>query len=88
MINDAVLPSFEKMLMQLVAAPSVSSPSATWDQSNCQVIELLAGWFEALGFAVERMDVPGHPGKQNLIATMGKGSGGLVLAGHTDTVAI
>lgn len=86
MINDAVLPSFESMLMQLIAAPSVSSPSSTWDQSNCQVIELLASWFESLGFAVERMDVPGHPGKQNLIATMGKGAGGLVLAGHTDTV--
>lgn len=86
MINDVELPSFESMLMQLVAAPSVSSPLSNWDQSNSQVIELLAGWFELLGFSVERMEVPGCPGKQNLIATMGHGPGGLVLAGHTDTV--
>jgi acetylornithine deacetylase len=32
------------------------------------------------------MDVPGHPGKANLIATLGSGPGGLVLSGHTDTV--
>ncbi|WP_250656646.1 acetylornithine deacetylase [Alkalimarinus coralli] len=86
MINDVALPSFEKMLMQLVSTPSVSSPSTAWDQSNSQVIAILADWLALLGFEVERMDVPAHPGKQNLIATMGKGPGGLVLAGHTDTV--
>ncbi len=86
MIKDVALPSFEQMLMELISVPSVSSSSTTWDQSNGQVIERLALWFEKLGFSVEVMDIPGCAGKQNLIATMGQGPGGLVLAGHTDTV--
>src|SRR5690606_96971 len=57
-----------------------------WDQSNEAVIQLLAEWLKALGFAIEVMAVPGRPGKYNLIATLGRGSGGLVLSGHTDTV--
>jgi acetylornithine deacetylase len=32
------------------------------------------------------MELPGRPGKANLIATLGSGPGGLVLSGHTDTV--
>jgi acetylornithine deacetylase len=32
------------------------------------------------------MDVPGQPEKANLIATLGRGPGGLVLSGHADTV--
>ncbi|MBF0256470.1 MAG: acetylornithine deacetylase, partial [Gammaproteobacteria bacterium] len=55
-------------------------------QSNRQVIELLAGWFADLGFAVETLAIPGHAGKFNLIASLGSGPGGLVLSGHTDTV--
>ena len=86
MIKDTSLPEFDELLKQLISAPSISSASSVWDQSNSQVIKLLAGWFDQLGFSVEIMDVPGLSGKQNLIATMGQGSGGLVLSGHTDTV--
>ncbi len=86
MIRDITLPAFDKLLAQLISAPSVSSASSVWDQSNCKVIALLADWFGQLGFSVEIMDVPDNPGKQNLIATMGQGAGGLVLSGHTDTV--
>ena len=50
------------------------------------VIEQLATWLEALGFACEIQPLPLQPHKANLIATLGQGSGGLVLAGHTDTV--
>ena len=32
------------------------------------------------------LPLPSSPGKANLIATLGSGDGGLVLAGHTDTV--
>ena len=53
---------------------------------NKAVIELLAQWLADLGFATEIMDVPGYTNKANLIATLGSGPGGLVLAGHTDTV--
>ncbi|MEI6415088.1 MAG: acetylornithine deacetylase [Pseudomonadota bacterium] len=73
-------------MTRLIAAPSVSSVSPAWDQGNGPVIDLLAEWFEALGFCVERQAIPGHSGKFNLLARSGSGSGGLVLAGHTDTV--
>lgn len=75
-----------EMIRRLVAAPSMSSVSADFDTGNRAVIELLADWLSALGFAVEVMDLPDWPDKANLIATLGQGDGGLVLAGHTDTV--
>jgi len=80
------LPSLTSMLEALIATPSVSSVDPGLDQSNRAVIELLADWLETAGFRTEPVAVPGHPGKVNLIATLGTGPGGLVLAGHTDTV--
>ena len=79
-------PSLENMMRSLIAAPSISSVSPQWDQSNAEVIELLAAWCEEAGFAVEVLDVPGCPGKYNLVASLGSGPDGLVLSGHTDTV--
>jgi acetylornithine deacetylase len=73
-------------LSQLVASPSVSSTDPAWDQGNRAVIDLLAGWLEAMGFTIEIQDVTGDGRKANLIATLGSGPGGLVLSGHTDTV--
>lgn len=73
-------------IRQLIATPSVSSVSPQFDQSNRPVIELLAGWLEDAGFAIRIEALPGQPEKANLIATLGEGPGGLVLAGHTDTV--
>lgn len=72
------------MMQQLIATPSVSCVNPDIDQSNLPVINLLANWLNELQFKVEI--VPVDEGKANLIATMGAGSGGLVLAGHTDTV--
>ena len=80
------IPSLLQMLEALIAAPSVSSVSPEFDSSNRLVIDLLAHWCEDLGFAVEILPLPGQPDKANLIATLGKGPGGLVLSGHTDTV--
>lgn len=74
------------MLDALIASPTVSSINPALDQSNRPVIVLLALWLESAGFRVEELEVPGHPGKSNLIGTLGSGPGGLVLAGHTDTV--
>src|SRR5690554_3871754 len=74
------------MLARLISLPSISSASPEWDHSNEGVVRLLAEWLEPLGFTVEIMEVPGMPGKFNLIATLGSGPGGLVLSGHTDTV--
>jgi acetylornithine deacetylase len=73
-------------IQQLIATPSVSSVSPQFDQSNRPVIDLLANWLEDLGFAVRIEPLPEQPNKANLIATLGRGPGGLVLAGHTDTV--
>ena len=79
-------PSLMQMMQHLVGSPSVSSVSPEWDQSNAQVIDHLADWCESAGFAVERLPIAGHPGKFNLVASVGSGPEGLVLSGHTDTV--
>lgn len=80
------LPDFTEQLRQLVAIPSVSCTTPAYDTGNREVVELLAAWLADSGFITEIMEVPGHCNKANLIATLGSGPGGLVLAGHTDTV--
>ncbi|MDP2226548.1 MAG: acetylornithine deacetylase [Moraxellaceae bacterium] len=77
-------PDLRQMLAALIATPSVSCTDPALDQGNRGVIDQLATWLSDLGFACEIMEV--LPGKANLIATLGTGPGGLVLAGHTDTV--
>ncbi len=79
-------PLLLSMLKDLIATPSVSSVNPEWDQSNREVVELLAGWLGELGFRIEVLEVPGNPGKSNLVASAGSGPDGLILAGHTDTV--
>ena len=74
------------MIDALVSTPSVSSPDASRDQGNLAVIEQLASWLSDAGFDIEVMPLPNDNSKANLIATLGSGSGGLVLSGHTDTV--
>lgn len=77
-----------QMIADLVAIPSVTCTNPKQDQSNLPVVELLANWFSHYGFACEIMPVA--DGKANLIAVLTNGAtdlaGGLVLAGHTDTV--
>jgi acetylornithine deacetylase len=80
------IPALLDMISDLIATPSVSSVNPALDQGNLAVIELLANWLEGSGFEIEIMHLAGKPGKANLIATLGSGGGGLVLAGHTDTV--
>ena len=84
------MPNSEKLIIQqlrqLVATPSVSSTDPHWDQGNRAVIDLLASWLADLGFRTEIQPVSADGSKANLIATLGSGPGGLVLAGHTDTV--
>lgn len=77
-------PNLTAMLQALVAIPSVSSANPALDTSNRPVIELLASWLETLGFDIKIQELGEQ--KANLIATLGSGPGGLVLAGHTDTV--
>ncbi|MDR0279728.1 MAG: acetylornithine deacetylase [Paucimonas sp.] len=78
------LPSLKDQFAALIAAPSVSCTQPDLDQSNRAVIDLLATWLGDLGFSCEIQEVT--PGKFNLLASYGSGPGGLVLAGHSDTV--
>lgn len=80
------LPKFTELYQQLILAPSISSTEKSLDLSNKAVIDLLADWFAQLGFKINITSVPNEPGKYNLVATYGQGDGGLLLAGHTDTV--
>jgi acetylornithine deacetylase len=54
--------------------------------SNRPVIDWLANLLEEEGFTVRIQPIADAPGKANLVATLGSGADGLVLAGHTDTV--
>jgi acetylornithine deacetylase len=74
------------MLESLIGLPSISSAKPGLDMSNRPVIDWLANLLETEGFSVRIQPVPGETGKANLIATLGTGPDGLVLAGHTDTV--
>ncbi len=85
-VNSKLL--FER-LNEVVSLPSVSSANTSIDTSNKAVIDYLANLFEAMGFDCELIPIPGSEAtKFNLIATLGSGPGGLVLAGHTDTVPL
>ncbi len=75
---------FKQRLHQLISQPSVSSAIEQHDMSNETVIDTLATWLEPLGFKCDKQRV--SPGKFNLIAVLGSGTGGLVLSGHSDTV--
>lgn len=78
----------------LISRPSVSSANPALDTSNVPVIDYLAQCFEDLGFRTEQIASPctsaltAGNAKRNLLATRGEGPGGLVLAGHTDTVPL
>ena len=88
------MPKLIQNLEDLIALPSISSSNPALDTSNRPVIDLLAERLADLGFAIEIQTVTDGcvnganttAAKYNLIATLGSGSGGLVLAGHTDTV--
>lgn len=80
------LPPFIELYRALIATPSISATDSALDQSNEALINLLAGWFGDLGFRVEVQPVPHTRNKFNLLASIGQGRGGLMLAGHTDTV--
>jgi len=79
-------PAFINMYQQLIAEPSISALDPQLNMSNRSTIMLLANWCESLGFQVEITELESAPGKFNLLAKRGEGDGGLMLAGHTDTV--
>jgi acetylornithine deacetylase len=78
--------SFIELYRNLIATPSISAFNAELDQTNRPVIDLLGGWFSDLGFNISIQPVPDSRNKYNLLAKIGSGEGGLLLAGHSDTV--
>ena len=82
----AKTPDIKSLINSLLSTPSISCTSADIDQGNLHVINQLADWFENLGFHCEIQIIDSEKDKANLIATLGSGNNGLVLAGHTDTV--
>ncbi len=81
------LPPFIEIYRALIATPSISATEEALDQSNESLINLLAGWFRDIGFNVEVQPVPDTRNKFNLLVPAAyHGAGGLLLAGHTDTV--
>ncbi len=80
------IPDIKHLINQLLSTPSISCTATEIDQGNLHVIDLLANWFEDLGFRCEIQLLDQQRNKANLIATLGSGNNGLVLAGHTDTV--
>ena len=81
-----IIPSLSSQLEKIISLPSVSSTNLELDMGNKRVIDFLAESFESLGFSCEIITSDANINKCNLIATLGSGPGGLVLAGHTDTV--
>ena len=81
-----LLPPLVTLLHDLIAIPSVSSTRPDLDMPNRPVIDQLADWLAVLGFSIDIIPVNPSGSKANLLATLGTGPGGLVLAGHTDTV--
>ncbi|WP_373767788.1 acetylornithine deacetylase [Glaesserella sp.] len=78
--------TFIERYKQLIEIPTISSLEAEYDQSNQVLIERLADWLSDYGFKTDIIAVEGSRQKYNLLATYGEGEGGLLLAGHTDTV--
>jgi acetylornithine deacetylase len=75
-----------EMMTRLIEIPSISSVKPERDMGNRPAIDLLAEWLDGLGYAITIQQIGADPTKANLIATLGQGDDGLVLAGHTDTV--
>jgi acetylornithine deacetylase len=85
------LPSLETLITELIACPSVSCVNPEWDMSNHMIVEFLELQLQSLGFKTRIQEVANThehstQKKYNLIATLGRGDGGMIFAGHTDTV--
>ena len=81
-----MIPSTTDMLRTLVSTPSVSCNDSALDKSNIDVINHLANWLSDLDFDVTVKPLESNRDKANLLARKGSGEGGLVFAGHSDTV--
>lgn len=75
------LPPFIEIYRALIATPSISATEEALDQSNADLITLLADWFKDLGFNVEVQPVRGTRNKFNMLAQLRTGGWRLVAGG-------
>ncbi|WP_026376923.1 acetylornithine deacetylase [Aestuariibacter salexigens] len=80
------IPDFIERYRQIISVPSISAFDQKIDLSNRPMLDLLATWFADAGFDITIQPVPSAQGKYNMLARLGSGEGGLLLAGHSDTV--
>lgn len=71
-----------KYAQELIAHPSASR------QSNSAIADNVETTLRQLGFDIERVEYQNPPGiaKVNVVGKLGTGTGGVILAAHTDTV--
>lgn len=82
MANYTFLECYEN----IISIPSISAFDPAIDQSNRQLIDWLGNLFSSYGFSISIHSVPETRNKFNMLAKIGSGEGGLLLAGHSDTV--
>jgi acetylornithine deacetylase len=82
MPNYTFLDVYEK----IISIPTVSAVDENLDMSNETLIHWLGNVFADVGFRISIHKVPLARNKFNLLAQIGTGEGGLLLAGHSDTV--
>lgn len=78
--------SFLESYKNIIKVPSISAFDEKTDMSNHAIINLLSDYFSQLGFDITIQSVPESRNKFNMLAKIGSGEGGLLLAGHSDTV--
>lgn len=71
---------------RIIAEPTISAFDVNLDQTNKHLIDYLSNLFSEIGFKINIQPVPNARNKFNLLASIGSGEGGLLLAGHSDTV--
>lgn len=79
------IPSFIQIYKSLIKIPTISSENKSIDQSNKILIDLLSSYFSDLNFSIQIKNIP-NTKKFNMLSSFGKGKGGLLFSGHTDTV--
>lgn len=82
MANYTFLESYQN----IISIPSISAFDPAIDASNRQLIDWLGNVFSSCGFSISIHSVPESRNKFNMLAKIGSGEGGLLLAGHSDTV--
>ncbi|WJG10025.1 acetylornithine deacetylase [Aliiglaciecola sp. LCG003] len=78
--------TFLEAYKKIISFPTISAMDEPLDLSNKALIDWLGNVFSSMGFRISIQKVPHARNKYNMLAQIGSGQGGLLLAGHSDTV--